>query len=252
MTATAPPWFGVVAALVLLLPGGARAQGTDGADAVPPATEPDGKAGLVSFGADVTFTTAYVWRGFVLGDDPSLQPSVWATIGPVTVSSWSNATVPTDGSAVYSEHDLSVDYAAEVRGLTLSFGWTHYAFVRETEGRYSNDVHLSIGGGGYLNPTVAVSQDVHQGSGTYVAAAVSHEYPLGWHAVRIEPTVSLGYNHRLWTDRSGFSDVTATVTLHLPLARTRLAAEPFLTYSWGLHAAEFPRRFLGGLVLTVE
>jgi hypothetical protein len=210
------------------------------------------RPGLLSFGADITFTTTYVWRGFVLGEDPALQPSVWVNIGPLTIASWSNADLPSGGSALYSEHDLSVDYSTEVRGLAVSVGWTHYAFVRETEGRYSNDIHLSIGAGGYLNPTVEVSQDVHQGSGTYVAAGVSHDYPLWGGPIRLTPTVSIGYNHRLWTERSGLSDVTATLAFAVPLPGSRLALEPFLTYSCGLHAEVFPRRFLGGVVLRAE
>lgn len=205
-----------------------------------------------SFGASMTFASAFVWRGFVLGSDPAVQPSVWARVGPVTVTSWSNTYLPSPSKLSYSEHDLSVDYAWAIGGATLSFGWINYAYAHVPTGRYSNEFYAAVAGGGYLSPKLQVFQDVHQGSGTYAMLAVSHEYALASTAARLTPTFSVGYNHHQWTDRSGFSDVTAALTLSVPTPIRHLALQPFAGYSCGLEAAVFPRRFYGGVTLAVE
>ena len=205
-----------------------------------------------SFGASLTFASAFVWRGFVLGSDPALQPSVWAEIGPVTISSWSNTYVPSAGGMRYSEHDFSVDYSREVRGLTISAGWINYTFPREASGRHTNEFYAAVGTGGYLAPKFQVYHDVNEGKGTYAMLSVAHEYPLTPGGVTIEPAVSLGYNHHQWTERTGFSDLTTVVTATLPTPIKRLSLQPFVGYSCGFDAATFPRRFYGGLTLAVE
>lgn len=222
-------------------PGEGPQEATDGAEA---------RGFRPSFGGSLTIASAFVWRGFVLGADPALQPSVWAEIGPFTVTSWSNTYVPSPGHVRYSEHDLTVDYAREVHGTTVSFGWTNYAYPHETTGRYSNEFYAALAGGGYLTPKLQVYHDVNEGDGTYVMLAVSHEYAVRSN-ITLTPLVSLGYNHHQWTDRVGFSDVTAVVTGSFPTPVPHLALQPFFGYSCGLEVTIFPRRFYGGVTLAV-
>jgi hypothetical protein len=220
------------------------------ADTQPPAEEP--RPGLVSAGANLTVGSAFVWRGFVLGSDPVVQPTAWLKVGPVTVSSWSNLYVPSSGGMVRSEHDLTVDYSTEVRGVSLSAGWINYAYAHVASGRFSNEFYGSVGVGGFLNPKLQVYQDVNEGSGTYASLAVSHEFALPWGAMTLTPSLSVGYNHHLWTDYAGFSDVTPSVTLNLSTPIPRLSLQPFLGYSCGLETSVFPRRFYGGVALVLE
>lgn len=208
--------------------------------------------GLVSVGASVTFGSAFVWRGFVLGPDPVVQPSAWLKVGPVTVTSWSNAYVPSAQRMVRSEHDLTVDYSTEVRGVSLSVGWINYAYAHVTSGRFSNEFYGSVGIGGFLNPTFQVYQDVNEGNGTYASLAVSHELTLPWAKMSVTPSVSVGYNHHQWTDYTGFSDITTAATFNLPTPIPHVALQPFFGYSCGLETSVFPRRFYGGVTLTVE
>lgn len=207
---------------------------------------------FTEFGASVTFASAFVWRGFVLGEDPVAQPSAWVRVGPVTVTSWSNTYVPSAARMQYTEHDFSVDYSQDVRGVTLSFGWINYAFPRQDVGRYTNEFYAAVSAGGYLNPKVQVYHDVDEGDGTYAMVAVSHDYELPSTKITLSPTVSLGYNHHQWTDRRGFSDVTAQLNAEIPIPIPHLALQPFFGYSCGLDTAVFPRRFYGGITLTVE
>ena len=43
-----------------------------------------------SFSFNTTFTSQYLWRGFVPNDTPSLQPTLSVGYKGVSVSSWSN------------------------------------------------------------------------------------------------------------------------------------------------------------------
>lgn len=207
---------------------------------------------FVSAGASFTYGSAFVWRGFVLGNDPVFQPSAWLKVGPVTVTSWSNAYVPSASGIVRSEHDLTVDYSTEIRGVSLSVGWINYAYAHVTSGRFSNEFYGSVGLGGLLNPRLQVYQDVNEGNGTYASLGVSHEFALPWRKMTMTPSVSVGYNHHQWTDFTGLSDVTATATLALPTPVPHLALQPFFGYSCGLETAVFPRRFFGGVTLAIE
>lgn len=203
----------------------------------------------VSFGASATFVSAFVWRGFVLGSDPAIQPSAWAKFGPLTVTSWSDIDVRSRTGISFREHDLTIDYSRQIGKATLSVGWTNYAVAREPD---SNEFYAAIDVGGYLNPGIQVFHDVDEGKGTYAALAVSHTYGIGSTKASITPTLSVGYNHHLWTDRSGFSDINAGLAMSVPTPIQRLSLQPFINYSYGLDAAVFPKRFYGGVTLAVQ
>jgi hypothetical protein len=205
----------------------------------------------IGLGANLTFASAFVWRGFVLTTTPAAQPSAFVTVGPVTVTSWVNVDRPGAGQWSFTEHDFTVDYSRAVGPVTLSAGWTNYFFATET-GRHSNEFYGGIAGGGYLNPALQVYTDVQQGNGTYAVLTVSHEYPVSAKGVTITPTASVGYNHHQWTEFVGFSDVNVGARLSWPLPVARLAIQPWVNYSFGLKASGLPSRFYGGVSLAVE
>ncbi|HEY3382537.1 MAG TPA: hypothetical protein VGK32_12255 [Vicinamibacterales bacterium] len=217
-----------------------------------PAAQTDGNGLRLSFGASGTFASAFVWRGFLLGSDPAFQPSVWAKVGPLTITSWSNSHVRSASGVIYTEHDLIIDYSREVRGVTLSVGWINYMFPRQASGRYSNEFYVAAAAGGYFAPKAQVYHDVNEGSGTYATIGISHEYGLGSTKVSLTPGVSVGYNHHQWTERTGFSDITTGLALVVPTPIPHCALQAFLNYSHGLDTAVFQRQVYGGVTLSVQ
>lgn len=206
-------------------------------------------SGPVSAGAEVLFVSAYVWRGFVPADAPSYQPAAWVAVGDLTISSWVSLSGRSAGSA--TEHDLTVDYSRAWRDWTLSVGWINYVFPQADTDGVSNEIYGGLAYGGPLTPSLRVYHDVHAGSGTYVSLAVGHTMALA-NRVELSPAVAVGYNHRAWIDRSGWSDVNVSLKAAVPLGRSRLWVVPLVGYSHPMSRAIGPRRAYGGLGLTVR
>jgi hypothetical protein len=206
----------------------------------------------VTAGSEWMATNAYIWRGFVPNDSFSVQPNNWIKFGDVTVTSWMNiARRHVEGRPI-TEHDLTVDYSKARGAFTWSAGWINYTFPELEEGRYSNEVYVGLAHASYLNPSVRVYQDVHEGTGTYLNVAISHAYPLMRQDVSLTPSVALGYNHHQWIDVSTFSDLNIGLRLTLPTPVRRLSVAPFVNHSRSLDSSVIDSRTYGGLVLAVH
>jgi hypothetical protein len=103
---------------------------------------------------------------------------------------------------------------------------------------------------GPLSPTLRVYADVHEGSGTYVSAGVSHTLTIG--SVAMTPSATLGYNHQQWVAGSGLSDLLLGVQLALPSVSRHLSIAPFVTYSKSLHEDWFPSKAFAGATISVQ
>jgi hypothetical protein len=253
-------------ALLLLVGGAAYGQGiaTSRGAASPPTeapataaqdvpqqnTDPEWRWRFLSVGADVTVTSAFVWRGFVLHDNACLQPDLWVTVGDLTVTSWLNVRSGVAADNHVNEHDLTVDYSRDVRRLTLSAGWTDYRFFGNESG-HSDEFYLGVRADVFLQPGVQVYRDVGQGDGTYVSLSASQDWPIGRHTTGTAQ-VAVGYNNHLYIDVSGFSDIGITLRLTLPIPSARMALQPTLTYSRSLMPELFPSRLFGGLSVAFK
>jgi len=201
-------------------------------------------------GASVSAVSAYVWRGFTLVDEPSYQPTAWAAMGNLTVSSWFSLSAPAEAQGSVDEHDLSIDYTRSVGAVRLSVGYINYFFPTAETGRFSDEFYAGIARPGLLNPFVKVFADVHQGSGTYVSGGVSHSVAVA--SVSLTPTLALGYNHQQWVEGSGFSDLNVGVQAAWTSPGGRLAVAPFVNYSRSFNAEWFPSKAYGGVTVTVK
>ena len=223
---------------------------TTAQDVPQPATEPEWRWRFVTVGADLTLTSAFVWRGFVLHDNPCLQPDLWVTLGDLTVTSWVNVRSGVADDNNVNEHDFTIDYSRDVRRLTLAAGYTNYRFFGNASGN-SNEFYAGVRADLILQPGVQVFRDVGEGTGTYVSFSAQHEWPIGG---RITGTAqaAVGYNDHLYIDGSGFSDVAITLGIALPIRSARAALQPTLTYSRSLMPGRFPSRLFGGLSVVFK
>ncbi len=258
----------LAAAVVLLLFGGvARAQTAtppDKASGVPQAgtpltapgetaadtPEPEWRWKFLSAGFDLSDTSAYVWRGWVLHDGACFQPDLWVAVGDVTVTSWMNMRHSGGGDVNLDEHDLTVDYSRAVKRVTLSAGWTNYRY-RGLNSGHSNEFYVGARADVPLQPGVQIYQDVEQGTGTYVSLSAGHEVPLG-KRLSAAGQVALGYNSHQYIEGSGFSDVAVTAKLSIPIPSARAALEPMLIYSHSLMPDQFPSKLFGGLAVAFK
>ena len=173
----------------------------------------------------------------MLCDSPVVQPAAWVAIGPVTVTSWSNVARSAPNGRRWTEHDLTVDYSFVRGAYTISAGWINYFLIDQPSERFTNELYAGVTREGLLEPSVWVFQDVHAGSGTYVLGSVglSHEFPTP--GITLTSTLSVGYNHRLWIDASGFSDASLVVEAGIRTPVRGLVVRPIVGYSASVSAA---------------
>ena len=73
-----------------------------------------------SWGVSCDIYSRYIWRGTDFGNNPSIQPGITYTAGPVTLGAWSAWQFSGQGS----ENDLFISYSTG----SLSFTVTDYFF----------------------------------------------------------------------------------------------------------------------------
>jgi hypothetical protein len=217
-----------------------------------PVPEPEKSKIPVSGGVTVDLMSHYMWRGFLLTDAFSFQPTVWGKVGDFTMSSWSTW-ADADGGPAF-EHDFTVDYTKAVHPkLNLSVGYINYFFPAVDSGRHSDEFYVVTAFVAPLNPTVKVYFDVHEGEGTYFNFGVSHPLPIGSKGVSLTPSFAIGYNHQQWIDASTWNDANFGLKLTVPVS-PHLSIAPAMYYSKGLTADYddiIPDKFYGGLTIAV-
>lgn len=229
----------------------AAAAAPDAQQPGPPTPAPP--AITVQSGAEVGVYSKYLWRGFVLADEVSMQPTYWVKFaGSLTVSSWMNV-ARQQSEGPLTEHDLTVDYSRTVaEKWTLSGGWINYVFPGLDEASVSNEVYAGVTHASFLNPTMKMYVDVHEGSGTYFNFSANHTFPLGSSGFAATPSLGLGYNHRQWIDNSAWSDANFGLKLTVPTPIKRLSLTPAIYYSRALDDDNFDSHFYGGIGIVTS
>ncbi|RJP77358.1 MAG: hypothetical protein C4524_08425 [Candidatus Zixiibacteriota bacterium] len=178
-----------------------------------------GAAEPPSAGADLTFSSAYLWRGTPLNAEAVLWPDVWVSGYGFTATFWGSLELTDDlgRRGRFTEVDYTLEYArtAGPAGLTLgfircTFPNTDYEATSEVYGRAGLDL-------GLLEAAVTGYRDVEAYSGTYATAQVSRTFA----ALLLESSLSLslGYGDAKHNEPyygapvSGFTDLTATLDL---------------------------------------
>jgi hypothetical protein len=229
------------------------ADGTEAQPTAPPTGAPVPMT--VSSGGEIGVYSKYLWRGFVLADAVSMQPTYWVKFGnSLTVSSWMNvAREQLEGPL--TEHDLTVDYTRSLGPkFSVSAGWINYVFPGLDSGSVTNEVYGGLSHASYLNPTVKVFVDFHEGKGTYFNFGASHTYAIGGQGFAATPSFGLGYNHRQWIDDSTWSDANFGVKLTIPTPSKRVFLTPAIYYSKALDKdlGVFDDHFYGGIGLVTK
>jgi hypothetical protein len=209
----------------------------------------------VSSGGEIGVYSKYLWRGFVLADAVSMQPTYWVKFADtLTVSSWMNvAREQLEGPL--TEHDLTVDYTKAISPkFSVSAGWINYVFPGLDSGSVTNEIYGGLSHASYFNPAVKVFVDFHEGEGTYVNFSASHTYALGSQGFAATPSFGLGYNHRQWIDDSTWSDANFGVKLTVPTPIKRVFLTPAIYYSKALNKdlGAFDDHFYGGIGIVTK
>lgn len=228
----------VALSVAWLAPDTVLAQEPAGAQAAPASS-----SASFHYGGDAMMVSSYVWRGGVESDKPCLQPGGWIGFGPVSFEGWMNLEMA-DGRLRNAEYDLSLYYTREGERATVAGGLTNYFFATPEGGRERHsELAVLLTGTGLLNPSVEAYYSVSAEKGAHVTTAVSHPFRFAPRAA-VTAEVALGYNHRMWIEKSGFSDVRGTLKLTLDHRSDRIRIEAGVDYTHALMRDQFSNQFV--------
>jgi len=202
-----------------------------------------------SWGVDVTASSAYLWRGMTDIAEPSLQPSVWFTVGPLTVDSWFSGPDPESGLRL-REHDLTIEYEHEAGPVSVAAGWTHYFLRYNPVERHAHELFVRLSREATVTPTVEIARTLQSGGGTTVITSLESDVPLSPRLSAIA-FLSVGYNHHQWIEQSLFTHVEGRASLEWH-AHEGLTMRPFVGWSRSLNRSVLPSRAFAGLELSLH
>ena len=203
-----------------------------------------------SFSFDTTFTSQYLWRGFVLNDTPSLQPNISVGYKGFSVSSWSNFAHTGPYGQNWTEHDLTVDYSHSFNKLGLSAGYIWYTFpdYKANEGRYTHEFYVGASYDTLLSPSFTYYRDVDQGDGNYFYGSIGHSVDMG-KGVALNLGTGVGINNKQWIDRTVVSNWDINVSVDIPIGG-KVTLSPFFTEMVGAKP-EFGNHNMFGVAMSL-
>ncbi len=141
--------------------------------------------------ADVSILSHYVWRGQNYGEGGVIQPNFSIGFGyGLSLGVWANYNIDDNRyrnkSHQVNEVDYTVDYSRDLGPVGISLGWIYYDFPR-TGGLDTQELYVGASLSVPLSPSITVYRDIHEVDGTYISAAIGHDFALNDQA-----TLSLG------------------------------------------------------------
>ena len=186
----------------------------------------------VEVSADTAVKSKYVWRGFLLDDDPVMQPGIYLSAYGFTASLWGSYDIDGNDSLSSDEVDYSLDYTYQFDRFSLSVGHTYYDFPAAD--LFSREVYIGAGVDTFLSPTVTWYYDYGEetdggADGHYVSLEISHSVALGENPVTLDLSGLVGYNNEFFILGDG-GHVALGMGLSIPLTE-KCSLSPNVNYS---------------------
>lgn len=185
-----------------------------------------------SFSVDTTFASQYLWRGFVLNDSPSMQPSVTAGYKGFSVNWWSNNSYRVPYGQAMTESDFTFGYSHSFDKLGVSAGYIYYTFpdLTEDQGNRTHEIYFGASYDTLLSPSFTYYRDVDLGDGNYFYGSIGHSVDMG-KGVALNLGTGLGVNNKQWIDATKVSNWDINVSMDIPWGKVTFS--PFFTQMIG-------------------
>ncbi|MCK4248330.1 MAG: hypothetical protein KAX15_00965, partial [Candidatus Omnitrophica bacterium] len=173
----------------------------------------------IEVSADIAVNSKYIWRGFMMDDDPVMQEGVYVSAYGFTVSMWGSFDIDADDSLNSDEVDYTVDYTRGFGNISLSAGHIYYDFPAADTA--SREFYAGVGLDTLLSPVLTWYHDYGEedsggGDGDYIVLELGHSLSLGQSPVSLDLSGHAGYNDKLFITGSG-GDAAAGIGLTIPL-----------------------------------
>lgn len=178
--------------------------------------------------ASLSIMSDYIWRGFNLGDNGVMQPSVSLGYGGFGANIWANYDLDQND---LNETDITLSYAFDAgENLGLEIGHVYYAL----EGTDTQELYLAAAASGPLSPTLAVYWDFDEGDGAFLEASVGRSVPFNEISVDLGASLSYNLSSKFSIgDYDGFHNAVLSAALAIPL-QDDITIEPMVAYSFAL------------------
>ena len=174
----------------------------------------------VSMDAGFDFFSKYWWRGYVLANKPSVQPSVTFGFGDtgLAFNTWASLATAdrSKGLDAADELDftLSVDrsFGEEGKAVGISLGYIQYTFPNAPKGgKHSEEFYFGLSNDSPAAPSVTVYHDFGLADASYLSLGIGPEFPLG-EAAALGIGINAGFSN--YNNKSfGFNDFNASASV---------------------------------------
>jgi len=198
----------------------------------------------ISVSADLAVYDKYIWRGFRLDGDKSIQPGLTIGIGPFEGGYWGSWDVQNDDPLAGDESDgwlganFDLGFINEDLAIVgFSVGHTWYAFPESS--LYSKEVYLGVSVDTVLSPSFTWYHDYESESqggadGNYYVFGIGHSVTLDEdYGISFDLSQEIGINNEAFIAGDGGWSTT-TVGLSIPLT-DNVSMSPILAFTapWG-------------------
>ncbi len=183
---------------------------------------------------EATVVSKYIWRGFdVLDGKPAFQPSIDLSLNDTGFGLKIWGSFALDDRSTLGDYDEVHLVLSFERGLTDFFsilvGTEVYKFPNLDKNNITYEVFL----GGTLTkilfaPTLALYYDFDLGNGLYAEVSGSYDIPLGNYV--LSTSLTIGYNDGQFNVDPGFSDITFSASMDLPIWKLTITPGVYYTF----------------------
>lgn len=193
---------------------------------LPEPSEPSGYVSPWAAEVDLGLYSRYVWRGFLVTDDPVIQGSVTVDYKDLSFNVWGNVDT-TDANGTewdLNEINLTLDYGRAFAIGCVDLEWSVGAigyFFPITDTPTLLEVYAGISADVLLQPSLFVYREVLDQEYTYAAFDIGHAFDLGRPMLDLAAGVGWGDHnwHRVLHGVSGesFHEFHARAALDIPV-----------------------------------
>ncbi len=204
----------------------------------------------VSVSADIALVDKYIWRGFRLDGDKSIQPAFNVGIGPIEGGFWGSFDTQANDSLDSDEVDGWIGISQDLgfiddtmAAVSVSAGHTWYSFPKGdtglSQGSHTKEFYAGISVDTFLSPSFTWYHDYENESsggadGNYYIFSLSHSFTLeDTYGITLDIGEEIGFVDEAFINGDGGYSTTS-VGLTIPLTDS-VTISPMLAYTvpWG-------------------
>lgn len=175
---------------------------------------------------EMGLSSAHVWRGHVVNDEPVFQPAITVGAYPYSLGVWSTWDLTSTGEASRHQRvDVTGQYSYRRDRHLLDAGLTAYIYPGDATAGPNDTLELFVGYAIDVAglPSATLYYDFEELDGLYATLGLTHTVPLTRWELELQLGATVGFadgdhnNAAFGVDDASLVDLTLTAALPLPL-----------------------------------